>query len=256
MALSGPWRLPPCSPARSRLLLGRMSSERGQELREAADLHHDIGAPAGEALSLQRLAEVRLAQGDRTEANRLLQRALILARWSPMAPHLLQRTFGTMIEAASDAEAALAMVDRAEGALADRDLCPFCDVMLAVPAAIACSRLGDIERAHRYLRAAEGCVARPGGHGVGGRRPRGPRSSGLGRGRHPPRHRLARPRDRAVRGGRTAPRCRAMPPDAEDRGGHREPGLIGRARSGHVIKRGPVGGGTRRRNRVGQAGRS
>jgi tetratricopeptide (TPR) repeat protein len=132
----------------------------GQELREAADLHHDIGAPAGEALSLQRLAEVRLAQGDRTEANRLLQRALILARWSPMAPHLLQRTFGTMIEAAPDAEAALAVVDRAEGALADRDLCPFCDVMLAVPAAIACSRAGDIERAHRYLRAAEGCVAR------------------------------------------------------------------------------------------------
>jgi hypothetical protein len=131
-----------------------------QELREAVDLHRDIGAPAGEALSLQRLAEVHLARGDRSECNRLLQRALILARWSPMAPHLLQRTFGTMIAAAPDPETAVAMVDRAEGALADRDLCPFCDVMLAVPAAIACSHVGDIERSHRYLRIAEGCVAR------------------------------------------------------------------------------------------------
>ena len=38
------------------------------ELTEAAQLHHDIGSTAGEAHSLQRLAEVRLAQGDRAEA--------------------------------------------------------------------------------------------------------------------------------------------------------------------------------------------
>ena len=38
------------------------------ELTEAAELHHDIGSTAGEAHSLQRLAEVRLAQGDRAEA--------------------------------------------------------------------------------------------------------------------------------------------------------------------------------------------
>jgi hypothetical protein len=131
-----------------------------QELREAADLHRDIGAPAGEALSLQRLAEVRLARRDRPECNRLLQRALILARWSPMAPHLLQRIFGTMIAAAPDPNAAAAVVDRAEATLADRDRCPFCDVMFAVPAAIACSHVGDIERSHGYVRAAEACVAR------------------------------------------------------------------------------------------------
>ena len=45
-----------------------------RELAEAVDLHRDIDAPAGEAHSLQRLAEVRLAQGDRAEARRLLQR--------------------------------------------------------------------------------------------------------------------------------------------------------------------------------------
>ena len=55
------------------------------ELSEAAELHHDIGSTAGEAHSLQRLAEVRLAQGDNAEANRLLRRALPLARWSATA---------------------------------------------------------------------------------------------------------------------------------------------------------------------------
>ena len=34
------------------------------ELREASDLHRDLGSPAGEAHSLQRLAEVRVAEGD------------------------------------------------------------------------------------------------------------------------------------------------------------------------------------------------
>jgi hypothetical protein len=50
------------------------------ELTEAAELHHDIGSTAGEAYSLQRLSEVRLAQGNRAEAQQLLRRALPLAR--------------------------------------------------------------------------------------------------------------------------------------------------------------------------------
>ena len=38
------------------------------ELTEAGDLHHDLGSTAGKAHSLQRLAEVRLAQGDTAAA--------------------------------------------------------------------------------------------------------------------------------------------------------------------------------------------
>src|SRR5205085_10732208 len=60
-------------------------------LVEAIDLHRDIFSPGGEAHSLQRLAEVRLAQGDREEAMALLQRAFPLARDSMLAKHLLQR---------------------------------------------------------------------------------------------------------------------------------------------------------------------
>ena len=125
------------------------------ELQEAVDLHHDIGATSGEAHSMQRLAEVHLARGNRAEANRLLERALPLARWSAISLHLLQRIFGTMIRAAPDRDAARAVVDRAESSLGTEDLCPFCNIMLAVPAVIACADVADVDRARHHLDVAE-----------------------------------------------------------------------------------------------------
>lgn len=130
-----------------------------RELRDAADLHREIAAPAGEAHSLQRLAEVHLARGDRATANRLLRRALPLARWSLLALHLLQRIHGTMIMAASDPQEARSVVSRAEAARGTTDSCAFCDVMFAVPAAIACTNVGDLEEATSYLAAAERSAA-------------------------------------------------------------------------------------------------
>jgi DNA-binding SARP family transcriptional activator/tetratricopeptide (TPR) repeat protein len=121
------------------------------ELREAADLHHDLGSTAGEAHSLQRLAEVHVARGERTEAVALLRQALRLARWSMIALHLMQRIHGTMILAAPDPLAARAEVDRAEAALGVDDWCIFCTIMLSVPATIACARSGDLEHAKHHL---------------------------------------------------------------------------------------------------------
>ena len=136
------------------LLMGDL--ERAErELVEAVDLHRDVDAPAGEAHSLQRLAEVRLEQGDLEEARRLLDRALPLARWSVIAKHLLQRVYGTMIRAAPDADAARALVDRAEATLGETDRCSFCAVMLAVPAAMACADVGDLDTARHYADVAE-----------------------------------------------------------------------------------------------------
>ena len=125
------------------------------ELHDAVDLHRDIGSTAGEAHSLQRLAEVMLAHGDRAEANRLLRRALPLARFSSIAKHLIQRLYGTMIDAAEDPVAARAVVDHAEAALGVDDLCQFCAIMLAVPAARACADVGDLADARRHLLEAE-----------------------------------------------------------------------------------------------------
>jgi DNA-binding SARP family transcriptional activator/tetratricopeptide (TPR) repeat protein len=126
-----------------------------RELVEAVDLHRDLAATSGEAHSLQRLAEVQLAKGARAEAARLLQRALPLARSSMVPSHLLQRIFGTMILAAADAAEARAVVDQAESTLGAGDVCPLCDIMLAVPAAIACADVGDLEHARHHLAAAE-----------------------------------------------------------------------------------------------------
>jgi DNA-binding winged helix-turn-helix (wHTH) protein/predicted negative regulator of RcsB-dependent stress response len=126
-----------------------------KELRDAADLHHEIAATAGEAHSLQRLAQVQVARGDLDEANRLLRRALPQARWSLIALHLMQRIYGTMIEAAGDPAQARTVVDTAIATLGEEDRCMFCDVMFEVPAAIACADVGDVDEALRHLEAAE-----------------------------------------------------------------------------------------------------
>lgn len=125
------------------------------ELRAAADLHASIGASAGEAHSLQRLAEVRLQQGDRAEARRLLTRALPRARWSPIAMHLMQRIHGTTIAAADTPADAYAAAEAAEASIAREDRCLFCQIMIAVPSAIACADVGDLDGARRHLREAE-----------------------------------------------------------------------------------------------------
>jgi DNA-binding SARP family transcriptional activator/tetratricopeptide (TPR) repeat protein len=125
------------------------------ELTEASALHRDLGSAAGEAHSLQRLAEVLLAQGHAAEARRLLEQALPLARTSIVAKHLLHRLFGTMIQAAAGPAEARQVVDRAESMLGWDDVCQFCSIMLAVPAVIACARAGDLPAARHYLAAAE-----------------------------------------------------------------------------------------------------
>jgi DNA-binding SARP family transcriptional activator/tetratricopeptide (TPR) repeat protein len=140
------------------LLMGDLDRAE-RELSEAVDLNRDIDAAAGEAHGLQRLAEVRLAQGDRPEAQRLLQRALPLAQWSVMSSHLLQRIYGTMITAAPDVTTARAVVDRAEATVGETDRCRFCAIMLAVPATIACADVGDVSEARRHLAVAETSAA-------------------------------------------------------------------------------------------------
>jgi DNA-binding SARP family transcriptional activator len=130
-----------------------------RELVESVELHRDIDATGGEAHSLQRLAEARLARGRRDEASGLLQRALPLARWSIASMHLLQRIYGTMIVAAPDPWTARDVVAQAEATLGVQDQCPLCDVMLAAPAAIACADVGDLDDARRHLHVAEESAA-------------------------------------------------------------------------------------------------
>jgi hypothetical protein len=64
-----------------------------------------------------------------------------------------------MISAAADPDAARTVVHRAEAAIGFSDRCAFCSVMLAIPAAIACAGVGDIEEAEKHLRVAEKSAA-------------------------------------------------------------------------------------------------
>lgn len=74
-------------------------------------------------------------------------------------PALLHRVYGAMISAAPDPVSARAVVDRAEATLGEEDNCLFCAVMLAVPAAIACADVGDIEAARPHLMRGEASAA-------------------------------------------------------------------------------------------------
>ncbi|MDQ3979458.1 MAG: AAA family ATPase, partial [Actinomycetota bacterium] len=122
-------------------------------LRSAVEQHRRVGVLCGEALSLQRLAQAALAEGDVEQAHEALSSALMAARGSPVGTrHLLDRIHGTAIRAAPDPVASVAAVDEAARAIRGPfETCPPCSVNLTVPAAIACADAGDLDRATAYL---------------------------------------------------------------------------------------------------------
>ena len=136
------------------LLAGDLQTAQ-RELEEAVDLHHVIGAAAGGGRLPATSGRGSFGQGRLRRGEPPATAALPLARWSAISLHLLQRIFGTMIRAAPDRDAARAVVDRAESTLGTEDLCPFCNIMLAVPAVIACADVGDLDRARHHLQVAE-----------------------------------------------------------------------------------------------------
>ncbi|MCX6465272.1 MAG: hypothetical protein NTW05_17015, partial [Pseudonocardiales bacterium] len=138
------------------LLTGRLD-QADADLAEGVRLHRLIGAPAGEAIALQRRAEVALYRGDRPRAVALLEESLAVARESNLGFHLMDRIYGSMITAAADPAAAFATLEEAESAVhGSLETCPGCRITLAVPAAIAAAAAGDLERAAAY----EGAVER------------------------------------------------------------------------------------------------
>jgi DNA-binding winged helix-turn-helix (wHTH) protein/tetratricopeptide (TPR) repeat protein len=147
-----------CVAGEALLLAGRLDEAR-VDLERSIAMHQDLHADTGTAHSLQRLAEVELAEGDRAEAERLARVALALARWSPLARHLVQRTYGTLIAAAPDVDAALAVVHEAMDAVDADARCVYCDVMLAVPTSMTLAEAGRLDEARAHLEAARHAAA-------------------------------------------------------------------------------------------------
>jgi DNA-binding SARP family transcriptional activator/tetratricopeptide (TPR) repeat protein len=139
----------------AKLLSGRLD-EADVDLAEGMQLHREIGAATGESFALQRRAEVALNRGQRDRGLALLDEALAIARESDVGFHLLDRIYGTRITAAADPESALAALEEAEEAVRGPvETCPGCRITLAVPAAIAAARAGDLERLDHWEEAAE-----------------------------------------------------------------------------------------------------
>ncbi|MEJ7932429.1 AAA family ATPase [Ramlibacter sp. AN1015] len=140
----------------ARLLNGQLDAAE-IDLVAGGRLHRAIGGATGEALSLQRRAELALYRGQRAQARALLDDALDVARQSDVGFHLLDRIYGTRIALAShDADAALGALEEADSAVrGPLETCPGCRITFAVPATIASARAHQSELAATHLRASE-----------------------------------------------------------------------------------------------------
>jgi DNA-binding SARP family transcriptional activator len=132
------------------LLSGNLTAA-AQDLEMALDLHRQTGGAVGEAHALQSLAEVAHLSGSHDDAAIYVGDALDVARFTDIGFHLLDRIYGTRIRISDDPGRAAAAVEEAETAVqGPLETCPGCRIHLAVPAAIAAARAGDIDRARSY----------------------------------------------------------------------------------------------------------
>jgi tetratricopeptide (TPR) repeat protein len=136
------------------LLAGRIAAAE-EHLKDAAEANDREGCISGAALARQRLAEAAVSGGRNYEANRLLSRALSLARHSDIVAHLVVRVFGTKIQAAADPRKAMGVLREAERELAQMQSCEPCSMGFLTAAVSASARAGELDRARSYFDEAE-----------------------------------------------------------------------------------------------------
>lgn len=127
----------------------------GIHLETSRRLHDEAGAAGGRIIATQRLAETAIAAGHGDEAERLLRRELGRAGTDALAPHLVVRLYGGLVEAARDVEDAVATLARADAALAGETVCPPCAMGFRVAATITLARATEVDRARMRLSEAE-----------------------------------------------------------------------------------------------------
>jgi DNA-binding SARP family transcriptional activator len=138
----------------ARMLAGDLDGAQ-RDLADGGRMHRAIGGATGEALSLQRRAELAMYRGRHADATHLLDDALDVARQSDVGFHLLDRIYGTRIAMARDPDEALCtLADAEEAVRGPLETCPGCRITFAVPATIAAARGGDLDLAARHERAA------------------------------------------------------------------------------------------------------
>jgi len=139
----------------AKLLSGQLDAAE-PDLIAGGRLHRAIGGATGEALSLQRRAELAMYRGRPDLARGLLDEALDVARQSDVGFHLLDRIYGTRIVVAADADAALGVLEEAQSAVrGPLETCPGCRITFAIPATIAAARAHEMDLASDHQRASE-----------------------------------------------------------------------------------------------------
>ncbi len=139
----------------AKLLSGQLDAAE-EDLILGARLHRAIGGATGEALSLQRRAELANLRGHTAQAWSLLNAALEVARHCDIGFHLLDRIYGTRIALAQEPKAALAEIYEGQEAVrGPLETCPGCRITFAVPAALAAARAGELNLATNYANKVE-----------------------------------------------------------------------------------------------------
>lgn len=126
-----------------------------QLLGHADRMHEQIGATAGRVISLERLAEVAMAQGQKYRAGQLVQRGFRLAESNWLAPHLLIRLQALVVETAGTTAQAAKAVKQGDRWLAEGTMCQPCSMAFRVASAVALAAAGDLDQAGRRLDEAE-----------------------------------------------------------------------------------------------------
>src|SRR6185312_12428868 len=103
-----------------------------QLLGRADELYESLGAAAGRAISLQRLAEVALARGQKYRAGRLVQKGFHIAESNWLTPHLLLRLQALAVQAAGTKGQALDAIEQGDRWLAGQGMCQPCSMSFRV----------------------------------------------------------------------------------------------------------------------------
>lgn len=139
----------------SELYSGRVEAA-DEWLSRASALYARLGGGSGMVVTLMRLGEVASIRRKHVQAERQLSSARGLAESSPLVAHVRPRVLEAMVKTAQRPEDCEVVVEQAEVLFTrPKEVCRPCSIGLAVAAAIACARRGNLARARYWLAHAE-----------------------------------------------------------------------------------------------------
>lgn len=124
-------------------------------LTEAEQRLVESGATAGQALVLQRLAEIALARGQRWRAGRIAQRGLVAGDATWLRPHMWIRLQALVVQTAASPEQLEEAILDGDRTLARASTCQPCSIDFRAAAAVALAEAGELDHVGRRLDEAE-----------------------------------------------------------------------------------------------------